>query len=61
VHGKDAAALAPGSFVDVKLNDVVDDYDYSASLIGTVSAPGSMRRSRALPMAASHSMGSWGR
>jgi len=61
VHGPKAATVAPGSFVDVRLDEVVDDYDYAASLVGTVSAPPSVRRSRALPMAGSHSMGSWGR
>jgi ribosomal protein S12 methylthiotransferase len=61
IRGPGAESATPGSFVDVRLEEVVDDYDFSASLVRTVSAPPSMRRSRALPMAGSHSMGSWGR
>jgi ribosomal protein S12 methylthiotransferase len=61
IRGPGSDAVSAGSFVDVRLEDVVDDYDFAASLIRTVSAPPSLKRSRALPMAGGHTMGSWGR
>jgi len=55
-----AKKVAPGSFVDVELDGVVDDVDFSASLVSVVSAPpAKARRVRALPMLGS--VGSYGR
>jgi ribosomal protein S12 methylthiotransferase len=55
-----AQRVSPGSFVDVRLDDVVDDVDFAASLVSVVSAPPARaRRVRALPMLAS--TGSYGR
>jgi ribosomal protein S12 methylthiotransferase len=55
-----ASSVAPGSFVDVELDDVVDDVDFAASLVSVVSAPPARaRRVRALPMLGS--IGSYGR
>jgi TRAM domain len=55
-----ASKVAPGSFVDVELNEVVDDVDFAASLVSVVSAPPArVRRVRALPTLGS--IGSYGR
>jgi ribosomal protein S12 methylthiotransferase len=55
-----ASKVAPGSFVDVRLDDVVEDVDFAASLVSVVSAPpAKARRVRALPMLGS--IGSFGR
>jgi ribosomal protein S12 methylthiotransferase len=55
-----ASKVAPGSFVDVELDDVVDDVDFAATLVSVVSAPPARaRRVRALPMLGS--IGSYGR
>jgi ribosomal protein S12 methylthiotransferase len=55
-----AKRVAPGSFVDVRLDDVVDDVDFAASLVNVVSAPpAKAKRVRALPMLGS--VGSYGR
>ncbi|HEV8447401.1 MAG TPA: 30S ribosomal protein S12 methylthiotransferase RimO [Gemmatimonadaceae bacterium] len=55
-----ANKVAPGSFVDVELDGVVDDVDFSARLVSVVSAPpAKARRVRALPMLGS--VGSYGR
>lgn len=59
-----AGKLEPGSFVDVRVTGVVEDYDFTASVTGERASPvynGSERpaRSRSLPMAAG--MGSYGR
>ncbi len=55
-----AKKVAPGSFVDVELNEVVDDVDFAASLVSVVSAPPARaRRVRALPTLGS--IGSYGR
>jgi len=55
-----ASAVAPGSFVDVELDEVVDDVDFAASLVSVVSAPPARaRRVRALPTLGS--AGSYGR
>jgi ribosomal protein S12 methylthiotransferase len=56
----DAGEIEPGSFIDVCLEDVLEDVDYAASFAGTVSAP--TRRAgatRALPVFGS--VGSFGR
>ena len=51
----------PGSFVDVTLRSVVDDYDLEATLTRVVSAPSPLRRTtRALPVVTG-SIGSYGR
>ena len=53
--------LRPGTLVDVRIEEVVDDYDFAASLEGVVSAPGApQRRTRALPLMAT-TAGSFGR
>ena len=55
-----AKRVAPGSFVDVRLDEVVDDVDFAASLVNVVSAPPARaKRVRALPMLGS--VGSFGR
>jgi ribosomal protein S12 methylthiotransferase len=55
------AVLRPGTLVDVRIDEVVDDYDFAASLQRVVSAPGSrQRRTRALPVMAT-TVGSFGR
>jgi ribosomal protein S12 methylthiotransferase len=51
---------APGTFIDVRVDDVVDDVDFSATLVGIVSAPAAVpRRARTLPVMSS--IGSFGR
>ena len=51
----------PGSFVDVTIENVVDDYDFEASLTRIVTSPPPPRRAtRALPVMAA-SVGSYGR
>ncbi len=59
-----ADGVAPGTFVDVLLDDVVEDVDYSASLVGVISAPvAPPRAARSLPVFAPAfaSIGSFGR
>ena len=55
-------ALAPGTLAEVAVREVVDDYDFAASLIGVQSAPFAKPRARQrnLPMHAV-SIGSYGR
>ena len=54
-------SLRPGALVDVSLDSVTDDYDFTASLVRVVSAPAAAeRRARALPVMVS-SVGSYGR
>ncbi|MBA3645593.1 MAG: 30S ribosomal protein S12 methylthiotransferase RimO [Gemmatimonadaceae bacterium] len=55
-------ALAPGTIAEVAVREVVDDYDFSASLIKVESAPGApiVVRERGLPLHAT-SAGSFGR
>ncbi|HET7459163.1 MAG TPA: 30S ribosomal protein S12 methylthiotransferase RimO [Gemmatimonadaceae bacterium] len=60
------AALVPGAIVDVRVDEVVDDYDFEATLLRVTNAPAPVaaapRRTRALPMmAAATSVGSFGR
>ena len=56
---------APGSFIEARIDDVVDDYDFEATALRVVeSAPSApRRRTRALPLAAAGagSAGSYGR
>jgi ribosomal protein S12 methylthiotransferase len=58
-----ATDVTPGTFVDVRLNDVVDDVDFRATYVRTHSAPAAKARpTRALPvMGVATSIGSFGR
>ena len=65
LHGNPAmlAAALPGSIVEVIPSEVVDDYDFEATLVRVVDGPAPLvaaKRSRQLPMAAG-SVGSFGR
>jgi ribosomal protein S12 methylthiotransferase len=53
--------VAPGTFVDVRLDDIVEDVDFTATLARVVDAPAAARRRplRALPVMGS--IGSFGR
>ena len=55
-------ALAPGTLAEVAVREVVDDYDFSASLIRVQSKPVVKKivRERSLPLHAA-SVGSYGR
>jgi ribosomal protein S12 methylthiotransferase len=54
-------AIPPGSFAEVHIDAVEDDYDFRATLTGAVDAPTtSQRHGRALPVA-TVSIGSYGR
>ena len=63
LHGAGVEALAPGTIVDAEIEDVVDDYDFSARLIRVVDAPAvaTRRAGRVLPMIATTTVGSFGR
>ena len=55
---------APGTFVEARIDEVVDDYDFAATALRTLDAPVVARpatRTRALPMVALSSVGSFGR
>lgn len=53
-------AAQPGEFVDVAINEVIDDYDFSASIVARLPATRIVeRRMRPLPLAVS--VGSYGR
>jgi len=53
--------LRPGTLVDVRIEEVVDDYDFTASLERVISTPGARpRQTRALPVMAT-TVGSFGR
>ncbi|MDB4875649.1 MAG: Ribosomal protein methylthiotransferase rimO [Gemmatimonadetes bacterium] len=55
-----AEHVAPGAFIDVRLDDVLEDVDFAATLVNVVSAPlAPPRATRALPMF--KSIGSFGR
>ncbi|HEY4218484.1 MAG TPA: 30S ribosomal protein S12 methylthiotransferase RimO [Gemmatimonadaceae bacterium] len=55
-----AAGIAPGTLIDVLLDEVVEDVDFAATFVGVVSAPAAAPRvRRVLPMLAS--IGSFGR
>lgn len=56
-------AVRAGAFVDIRMNDVVDDYDFAGTLIGVPDAPAAVRApviARRLPMLAT-TIGSFGR
>jgi ribosomal protein S12 methylthiotransferase len=63
LHGAGVEALVPGTIVDAGIEDVVDDYDFTARLIRVVDARvvATRRAGRVLPMVASTSVGSFGR
>ena len=45
------ADLAPGMFIDVRLDEVVDDFDFNATFVGVVSAPAARPKpTRTLPI-----------
>ena len=56
------ARVTPGRFLDVRVDEVVDDYDFAATLLRVADAPvaavAQPPRRRALPMA---TVGSFGR
>lgn len=61
-----AATLSPGAFLDVRIDDVVDDYDFSATFLGVAElasrASVDVRRGRVLPVTLMPtSVGSFGR
>jgi acetylglutamate kinase len=57
---RNAEGVAPGTFIDVILDDVIEDVDFSGSLVRVVSAPlAAPRKARSLPVMAS--IGSFGR
>lgn len=52
--------IRPGAFIDVRLDDVVDDVDFAATFVGAVSVPAVRpRAARALPVMST--IGSFGR
>jgi ribosomal protein S12 methylthiotransferase len=58
----EAPALQPGALVDVRLDEVVDDYDFAATLVRVTSAPPApVARGRALPVMAAATIGTYGR
>ena len=61
VRGADG--IAAGSFIDVRLDDVVDDVDFEATFIRTISTPNAPRRERrGLPVLGTFgTIGSFGR
>jgi ribosomal protein S12 methylthiotransferase len=55
-----ASSVRPGTFVDVRLDEVLDDVDFSASLVSIeATPPARIRAARALPVLAT--IGSFGR
>jgi ribosomal protein S12 methylthiotransferase len=60
-----APRIVPGAFVDVQVTDVVDDFDFTATLLRVVDAPERapvVRAARALPLVSDFSsVGSFGR
>jgi len=59
-HVSGAAGVAPGTFIDVRLDEVVDDVDFGATFVRVVSSPAAPpRQTRALPVLSS--IGSFGR
>ena len=57
-----ASDLAPGSFLEVRLDDVVEDVDFTATFVRTISSPASPPKAkRALPVMTSATIGSFGR
>jgi ribosomal protein S12 methylthiotransferase len=56
----DGGGLAPGAFVDVRLEEIVEDVDFTATLRGIVSSPTAPpKKARSLPVMTS--IGSFGR
>jgi ribosomal protein S12 methylthiotransferase len=54
------ASLRPGDFVDVAVQEVVDDYDFRATVVNKVASPIAQRRTtRSLPLAST--IGAYGR
>ena len=51
---------APGTFVDVRIVEVEDDFDFSATVLGDAPVAAARRARRPLPMAATSSIGSFG-
>ena len=61
VEGPGATALAPGTLAEVRVEEVVDDYDFRATLVKVLGAPAAPRRAgRRLPLVAT-TIGSFGR
>ncbi len=60
-----ASRIVPGAFVDVRIEDVVDDYDFMATLTGVADVPTAAvapRAGRTLPLVSDiSSVGSFGR
>jgi ribosomal protein S12 methylthiotransferase len=57
-----ADGIAPGTIVEVRIDDVVDDVNFAATALRTANAAQrSPARRRSLPLAASGSIGSFGR
>ena len=49
-----ATDLAPGIFIDVRLDEIVDDFDFNATFVRVVSAPAARPKpTRALPIMSS--------
>ena len=64
--GGDPRALPMGTLIDVRVDHVVDDYDFSATLLTVADTPSARivetpKRGRALPMMATSSVSSFGR
>jgi ribosomal protein S12 methylthiotransferase len=58
----DAHDVTPGTFIDVRLEEVVDDVDFTATLRGIISpATATPKRARTLPVMSAASIGSFGR
>ncbi|MEP6689759.1 MAG: 30S ribosomal protein S12 methylthiotransferase RimO [Gemmatimonadaceae bacterium] len=52
---------APGSLLDVRIDDVIDDYDFRATVLRTIErAPARARASRSLPVMAGGGIGAGG-
>ena len=59
-HVSGAEGIAPGSFIEVELDDVVEDVDYAGSFVRVLSAPSApTRKARSLRVLGS--VGSFGR
>jgi hypothetical protein len=56
-----AEGVAPGTFLDVRLDEVVEDVDFNATLVRVVDAPASAKRRPARTLPVMGSIGSFGR